>query len=494
MKYFRLLVILSISLLTATAQAQHWCGVKTSPEDIDRLLTNKQVALDSDPSRRTTSYVPIRFHLIARSDGSGRISETEVLEQLCVLNEHMEPYDLQFFIKEEFNYFNNSDVYNNPQANDFFMSLREDDEALNVWIVGSAGGGGGVVTLGYYDPRNDWVVMANSAVVAGETEFTHEMGHFFSLAHTHNGWDCDQYDASRHGNPVNLSSAPCHNFAVELQDGSNCEDSGDFICDTPPDYLFGLGWSGCEFTDVVRDPNGDVVNPDERNYMSYFLNCNPDEYFFSPTQADILFADYESNSRNYLRRFPVQNTEVVNDAPELLLPDNQETTESNDVTLEWEAVENADFYLVEVDRTPSFGLDPVISIIEETSITVTDLDPERRYFWRVKAFNESSVCAAPSSSRQFITGLPTATRDIYLAGVMEISPNPSRTGTSVRLHIKTDLSQVESIHILDTQGKVLQDVQERGVSIDLDMNLSAGLYFVRLRTTQGISLEKMIVL
>ena len=82
---------------------------------------------------------------------------------------------------------------------------------------------------------------------------THELGHFFGLAHT---------------------------FAIgdELVDGSNCETAGDRICDTPADpyvpfeekedYIL-----DCIFISLKQDANGQFYQPDVGNIMSYY-KCN----------------------------------------------------------------------------------------------------------------------------------------------------------------------------------------------------------------------------
>lgn len=86
---------------------------------------------------------------------------------------------------------------------------------------------------------------------SGTNLHSHELGHFFNLNHTHE---------TLHG--------------VAPADGSECYDTGDRICDTPPD----LGPSRCDVeiidnTCVVTECEGDddqVYHPDPTNIMSYF--------------------------------------------------------------------------------------------------------------------------------------------------------------------------------------------------------------------------------
>lgn len=83
---------------------------------------------------------------------------------------------------------------------------------------------------------------------------THELGHFFGLAHTFEG------------------------EGEELVDGSNCLTAGDRICDTPADPYVQFDeisrWISpkCVFTRDIKDQNGDYFQPQVGNVMSYY-NC-----------------------------------------------------------------------------------------------------------------------------------------------------------------------------------------------------------------------------
>jgi hypothetical protein len=90
----------------------------------------------------------------------------------------------------------------------------------------------------------------------------HEMGHFFSLIHTH---------VQNYYNPIPSTD--------ELVNGSNCATAGDFICDTPADpglYDFRMApWPVCQYIDTVTaDINGDIYNPIVNNFMSALSLCS----------------------------------------------------------------------------------------------------------------------------------------------------------------------------------------------------------------------------
>jgi PKD repeat protein len=121
--------------------------------------------------------------------------------------------------------------------------------------------------------------MANSCATNGST-LSHEMGHFFALSHTH-------------GNSNDIASTE------ELVNGSNCESTGDFICDTPADPQLGASnvSFNCQYTGFAQDINEDFYQPDPTNIMSYSRKeCRT---FFSPQQYARINAVYQV-SRNSL--------------------------------------------------------------------------------------------------------------------------------------------------------------------------------------------------
>ena len=167
------------------------------------------------------------------------------------------------------------------------------DGTINIFICQNANTTGGIgTTLGYYDPQDDWLVLRKQEISYGSETIPHELGHYFDLLHPFNGWDSVAYDSNLHGNPVQQispGSVPNENV-VQTGGCNNCQTAGDYICDTPPDYNFGFGWPNCNYTAQTMDPCGDVVDPMETNFMSYFLSCS--EYEFTPDQVDLVHASY----------------------------------------------------------------------------------------------------------------------------------------------------------------------------------------------------------
>ena len=199
MQRFTLLIIFFITnILTIQAQElQGVCGNTYADQmsQIDRYLVNKQVA-KTNPSKsrnRTTTYLPIQFNIATRNNGTGGIQITDMLEQMCLLNEQFGEFDINFYLAEEPTFIANDVIYESHtlSSGQFTMRQRRNREALNVWVVNNAApqSGGPIVgtVLGYYDPVNDWVVVRKNQISGVNNTLAHEVGHFLSLFHPHLG-------------------------------------------------------------------------------------------------------------------------------------------------------------------------------------------------------------------------------------------------------------------------------------------------------------------
>ena len=187
-----------------------------------------------------------------------------------------------------------------------------------------------------------------------------------------------------------------------------------------------MGWGGCDFSLNVLDPQGNAIDPDERNYMSYFLSCPDDEYFFSDQQNAAVQQDLNSFSRNYLRLDPVPAVPVITETTTLNYPVEGEVTDAfNYVNFQWDAVPGATAYYLEIDRTATFSITPIRLIVYGNSKVITELDADRNSYWRVQPFNAMSVYAPTSDLTSFITcsgETSTVTLDFFEA--FTVSPKP----------------------------------------------------------------------
>jgi hypothetical protein len=508
-KYLSLLILLlGSAVLPLSAQEHYSCGTtgELAAELIPHLLKNKIRAARHPAAFRSTQYVPIKFHLVARTDGSGRVSEHKLLDQICLLNEIFSALNVQFYIRNGFNYINNTAVFNDPLATqNTIMTFERDRNAINLFIVGNSDSGDGLgVVLGFYNPRYDHIVVDKSVIVnVGGTAkaLAHEIGHFFTLLHTHNGWDSEPWDETI-GNPA-PGIAPDGVTTTEKMDGSNCDRAGDFLCDTPPDYN-GFGWPTCDYDGGARDPDGVLIDPNENNIMSYFLanSCSPQDFYFSEEQKQIMLASLSSTQRAYLRNS--YSPQPLTESVELITPINGQNAPGGTgmVRLEWTPVENATNYLVEIGRVATFSISPIRLFVEENFVDVPGLDIGRRFYWRVRPVNASFTCEDLSSETTSFTvsSSSTAVNDLPFLNSWSLSPNPVKESNELQLFLDTKTGFEAELNLFGITGQRVRSLGrtrfntgENRMSIPTG-NLTPGVYLLSVASEEGRLNQRIVIM
>ena len=290
---------------------------------------------------------------------------------------------------------------------------------------------------------------------------------------------------------------PSTRALIELMDGSNCEDAGDKICDTAPDYLLGFTTQSCFDNFGVFDPNGDALESDETLSMGYFNNCP--KYVFSPQQIDRAKLNIASPGRDFLLNTHTPNeTEITGDLA-IISPGFQETVETyNGVEVSWEGVQDADLYLVEIVNFADPADFYEYTTPNET-LFVTDLEPNKVYFLNVKPYNDAYTCY-PEVGLPFITGdVETSLNDPSFVSDFVVYPNPSHTNQDIIVDMMSEWSGNATLSISDLAGKVIkhQAIQISNGKQQLVTNQSgdiqSGIYFLKLSTVQGNVTRKIVI-
>jgi hypothetical protein len=510
------------------AQKMHeMCGTTEADQDIliQRLNENRDLmekGLLVDNARGAKKYVPVKFHIVGKADGSGRINEAKILENLCQINKDYADQDIVFYLKVEtngdiFNYINNDNVFANQSNSLGITSLNKEYKkfpgAINLFLVNFASSENqlGGTTLGYYSPINDWLVIRNDQVNSTSGTISHELGHHFSLPHPFKGWDqktCkDIYPtewASGKEFQVTILKAPDGNTTVENADKSNCKTAGDNICDTPADYNFGFDWNGCTlFTKKIKDPAGNYLDPEETLFMGYFIGCA--KYVFTTDQKALILADYLSAKRAKLRPNYTPNIVDVTGKPNLVSPAAGSTTGFyNNITFDWDDVPGADRYILEIDKNPSFNAAPIRSIEKTSMKVVTNLAPDvLKYYWRVIPFHsETGTCVAPGTLPKIIfsTSAISSAKDISGVSDWTVSPNPVTNGNAIVVDVDVTQPFEAEVSLINSVGQKVQTLgnqqfTEGGNRLEIaTKDVSAGIYFVRLQTGKSIVNKKVVVL
>ncbi len=267
------------------------CGTVTTPESQQYWENTKPTIkkfekefyeLASAQSRASiVNSVPIKAHIIRKSDGTGGLSVSDLNAAMANMNAFYANAFMEFFLCDGINYIDDDNFYDFKSSDDetALTSANNVNGLINIYFTDSVESSTGSSLCGYayYPGGADVILMANSCATNGST-LPHEVGHFFSLRHTHG--------------PSNTT------LTTELVDGSNCDTDGDEICDTPADPKLGSSNvnSSCIYTGVLTDANGDTFVPDPNNIMSYSRKqCRT---LFSTEQYARIYATFRS-VRNY---------------------------------------------------------------------------------------------------------------------------------------------------------------------------------------------------
>ncbi|SEQ11285.1 Por secretion system C-terminal sorting domain-containing protein [Hyunsoonleella jejuensis] len=246
------------------------------------LDKNKTSKTDKNTTPTSLNSIPVKAHIIRSSSGNGGLELDELYKAITDLNVIYADAYMEFFLCDGINYINNDDYYYKFNRNQE-IDLTENSYVpgvINIYFTEYVEVTPGFSLCGYSNTfgGSDVIVMSNGCGTNG-TSLAHELGHFFSLMHTH-GLDSNA-------------------LTSELVDGSNCDTDGDMICDTPADPKLSTDCvnSNCEYTGSLTDAHGDVYKPDTKNIMSYTRpSCKS---HFSEQQLARIYAFYKS-ARQYL--------------------------------------------------------------------------------------------------------------------------------------------------------------------------------------------------
>ena len=275
-------------MIGMNAQSTDDCGTTSDMQTTSLQHLQNQSQWPSMVDRRTTVNVPIQIHIIGSTSGAFSIDSFLVFDEIESVNEHYAEANINFFMCGPVNNIgSNAHLTFTKGDEEDLCDIHDVDGAINIYFAPNLENQNGESLCGYaynYDIKNR-VLMDNGCSTNGST-LSHELGHSFSLLHTH---------STSNGR--------------ELADGSNCQTAGDLLCDTPADPRLSsdLVNSNCEYTGTDVDSQNNPYNPDPTNIMSYSRkNCRT---FFSESQLLQMQAFHFANSQLLTcENDPISNT------------------------------------------------------------------------------------------------------------------------------------------------------------------------------------------
>jgi hypothetical protein len=509
--------------LSIKAQQPHVCGLSAHDAMIIKnSMLEARARYPNLSPMRAVAYVPVWFHLAARTDGTGRVGMNKIVEMMCELNRlySNSNIDLQFYIKG-INNINNSGLYDTPRsfAGNNQVRTNKKEDGMNIYMVNNANDPAqpNATVLGYYlNSSNgtaydaDWLIVINSqASTSGAVTIAHEIGHHFSLPHTFLGWETCPFEATA-AVPCAPATVTCFGNAVYTVENAartgadaNCSTAADGFCDTPPDYNLGFLATSCTYAGLACDPKGVKIDPDEKNIMSYFNGC---ETSFSGQQKTAMQTNYLTHqNRAGLRAGNVAPPATTLDAINPTSPINGVTTAYfNNITLNWGAVPNATSYIIEIATIPTFsGSKILISPTNSINLNPTVLPgylsaTNQTYYWRVKPYSNYVFCAPMSARQNFISGILNATNEIAGVSSFDVSPNPLSKTQPLNLNITVEKAFDAHVKLYNVAGQLIHR-EKRSFEVGFSTqtmavsDLSAGLYILTLESANGVLNKKIVV-
>jgi uncharacterized repeat protein (TIGR01451 family) len=419
------------------------------------------------------TYVPIRPHILRKSNGTGGMSLASINQVIAITNTYylLNGYGIQFYLAGTAPDYVDNDAYytSYDSANEDSLAGSHDvTNALNQYYVNnfSAGIGG----YAYYPANN--IYSTRSFILnedynlddMGNRLVPHELGHTFNLIHTFG-------DNNGTAGTTEL---------VTRGAGANCSATGDLLCDTPADPYGKQGANlindanGCPIynpNSTARDANNALYSPSVQNIMSYYFPCT---HNFTAGQYDRMQAGLALRQSHtaYSLNYP----------PTLVLPPSNvaASLSNNQVILTWQDNGTNEMgYFIERSLSPSSGF-VLIGGVGPNTTTFTDTKTTAftTYYYRVKPSNSTTTGMSPTASVTTATCHPTYGNDgcnagdglngFVLNGVV-ISQNTgcSASGYSASTAVSTNIAAGNSYAFT---GTLLTTTESEGVTIWADLN------------------------
>ncbi len=336
------------------------------------------------PEYSSFTWIPIKVHVVQDGTGNGGIMQSDINKGIANLNHYFLEADIGFYVcGESPNIINNATFYDfHESEEDDLATGNEVSNSVNLFFVNSITSNDGNSNCGYaYLATNTdalkttRIMMSNDCVLnAPNGTLVHEFGHFFSLLHTHEGTES--------GN-----NSPNAENVERVGPNKNCNDKGDFLCDTEADPrhdsdLFDL--SNCTYIGSEIDAFGVLYTPPIDNIMSYY----PD-----PCGGIFTYNQYEQIRQGLIIRKGHTSNSLDCSYTNVVNPNNLTAIKQNgNVALNWEDKSNNEFGFI-IERSSQSGNSGFKALKNggvapnTTSFLDTEVIPNVNYWYRVRASN-----------------------------------------------------------------------------------------------------------
>ncbi|WP_062060028.1 zinc-dependent metalloprotease [Aquimarina longa] len=446
--------------------------------DSTRLARQKHF---SNTNLKSSSQPVIRFIInnviVTRTDGTGGMSLNKLNDFMDELNEYYINANINFIVCDV-KYVNSDNLYDFHQNQEHLITSHDNYEAINIYYFNSVTTNSGSVGGYTYSPQGNSENRIYMRSAQGLSTITHEMGHFFTLYHTHGKTNTGTTD--------------------ELVNGSNCTTAGDELCDTPADpNLFGEVSFSCIYNGSSTDANGQLYSPDTRNIMSYSRsNCR--DHFSQEQYNRINYsAIYDKNhiivpdTDNVLSaNFTISN----NSTPYEPYPPNQpKTFMSINIEAHNKIINNSNIRYVaheEIHLHPGFE-------VEEGSTFHAKIGFECDKYVRLNNLRTSNKSNQVSGQKNKIADYKakpqgndfSEQKDYHISNNLFVYPNPNNGSFEIILPEEVGLLSLVS----QNGNKVFEQTIRSKDDIDIPKGISKGFYLLIFQTEKKSYTRKLII-
>ncbi len=272
----------------------NWCGTIASGEDIEFVKGIMNNSLKSAQIVSGYTYFRVQHHIVRDGSGNNGLSTSVITSIMSYLNSIFSVANVQFYSCNPAEIID-SDVYYQLDSFSEELSLRNahnDPNAINIYYFNPLINGYWAYT--YQNGSTNFIGIRNELAPNGSTA-THEMGHFFGLLHTFEGY----------------SSPPDATMELATRGtDKNCDTAGDGLCDTPADPYIddNVVNTSCTYIGTATDFNSVAYTPDVSNYMAYSRKeCRNN---FSSGQNSIISAMASTSGKQVF----IHKTEIANNS------------------------------------------------------------------------------------------------------------------------------------------------------------------------------------
>ena len=483
-------ILLNSSLLFGQ---NHSCGSNILPGDVPhfdqeafRSFQQKKAKQRNAPTIKMgiSAFIVKNTSTVAASETVTDLTIQELYNSLDEVNRAYALSDIEFYFCGAPQLIDGKGIYTKSEAKDALNARKHIPNTINVFYIDDIGGQvfdrnfiAGISSFPWTgEPEDRFIIMKKEFSKDGPV-LAHELGHFLGLLHTHE--------------PA---------LGLEFVNGTNCNQAGDQVCDTPADpNLSVTGLNGCTYEGNVVDPNGDQYKPSPSNIMSYAPSrC---QFFFTDGQAERMQFFIETTELSELLPdcdfYPdyaiasTENKKAITSGQVLEIPytfDNQGITEDQTVEIHWRLAQEGELELtIQKDilelKAGSATINEVLKVEFPISkgtgnYTLTAvLDPDSKIQERDKRNNFHAIDLTVDNS-QF--------SDVLLF------PNPANNRLKVFARDRARGGDI-TLQIVDYMGRVYYEEKkfkggdEFFAEVDIDF-LAAGLYYLNVRYDRdGIS-------